>query len=58
MFILDEFMFIECHQASSGQKLLNPLQWPEKIELEDIWVEEDLIKFKENLNKFWRFYCI
>ena len=30
----------------SGQKTLNPLDWPQSIELENIWFEDDLIKFK------------
>ena len=36
----------ECKQKNSGQKTLNPLDWPQSIELENIWFEDDLIKFK------------
>ena len=36
----------KCKQKGSGQKTMDPLSWPDSIEYEDIWLENDLIKFK------------
>ena len=35
-----------CVQPSSGQKLLNPAQWPAQIEIEECWIADEFVRFK------------